>query len=94
MLMITCPWCGPRDQSEYLYGGEADILRPADPNGSLSDTEWADYLFMRANPRGRHRELWMHGAGCRRWLTAERDTVTYAIASTCPCPAPTTREAS
>ena len=52
MLQIDCPWCGPRDESEFAYGGEAHIKRPANPD-ALSDAEWADYLFMRANPRGR-----------------------------------------
>ena len=39
----------------------------------------ADYLFMRANPKGRHREQWGHAYGCRRWFNVERDTVTYRI---------------
>lgn len=81
MLLIKCPWCGERDESEFNCGGEAGITRPEDPF-ALSDAEWADYLFMRSNPRGAHKELWNHGQGCRRWFTAERDTVTYKIAST------------
>ncbi|MEB0164296.1 sarcosine oxidase subunit delta, partial [Glaciimonas sp. CA11.2] len=28
MLLITCPWCGPRAESEFHCGGEADIARP------------------------------------------------------------------
>lgn len=80
MLMITCPWCGPREQTEFAYGGEAHIPRPANPD-TLTDAQWADYLFMRKNPRGRHREQWNHVFGCRRWFNIERDTVTYAIAS-------------
>ena len=78
MLLIECPWCGPRAETEFSYGGEAGIVRPADPD-ALSDAEWADYLFFRANPRGAHRELWNHSAGCRRWFGIERDTVTYRI---------------
>ncbi|MFO1061925.1 MAG: sarcosine oxidase subunit delta [Dongiaceae bacterium] len=31
MLLITCPYCGPRDEEEFSYGGEAHIARPADP---------------------------------------------------------------
>lgn len=76
MLYIKCPWCGWRDESEFGYGGEAHIERPADPD-ALSDAEWADYLFMRTNPRGLHRERWVHTAGCRRWFNAIRDTQTY-----------------
>ena len=78
MLLIECPWCGTRAENEYSYGGEAGIVRPPDPD-ALSDAEWADYLFNRANPRGAHRELWNHAQGCRRWFGVERDTVTYRI---------------
>ena len=81
MLLIECPWCGARDQSEFSYGGEGGIARPADPDG-LSDAQWADYLFMRKNPKGLHHEQWNHALGCRRWFNAERDTVTYQIAAT------------
>jgi heterotetrameric sarcosine oxidase delta subunit len=78
MLLIPCPWCGPRDEAEFRYGGEAHIVRPKDPD-ALGDAEWADYLFMRANPRGRARERWVHGVGCRRWFNLARDTVTHEI---------------
>ncbi|MEE9247169.1 MAG: sarcosine oxidase subunit delta [Dehalococcoidia bacterium] len=80
MLLISCPWCGPREESEFSYGGEAHIVRPKDPD-ALSDLEWADYLFMRKNPSGRYLERWLHAAGCRRWFNAERDTVSYSIKS-------------
>ncbi len=80
MLLIPCPWCGPRDETEFTCGGEAHSKRPADPD-ALSDAEWADYLFMRTNPRGWYREQWVHSHGCRRWFNVERHTVTYAIRS-------------
>jgi sarcosine oxidase subunit delta len=80
MLLITCPWCGERDESEFSYGGEAHIVRPLDPD-ALSDEQWADYLFFRTNPKGLFREQWLHAYGCRRWFNAERDTVTYKIKS-------------
>ena len=78
MLLIHCPWCGPRDEIEFKYGGEAHINRPVEPD-SLSGAEWADYLFMRANPKGLHRERWVHSAGCRRWFNVSRDTSTNVI---------------
>ena len=53
-------------------------LLPPEPD-QLSDEEWADYLFMRKNPRGRHLEQWCHAHGCRQWFNAERDTVTSEI---------------
>ncbi|MCP3666745.1 MAG: sarcosine oxidase subunit delta [Gammaproteobacteria bacterium] len=78
MLQIPCPWCGVRDESEFSYGGEAHIIRPQNTE-ALSDAEWADYLFMRENPRGAHLEQWHHTYGCRRWFNVERDTVSYKI---------------
>ena len=76
MLLIRCPWCGPRDEIEFRYGGQAEIAYPADP-GALSDPEWADFLFMRDNTRGPFRERWCHVHGCRRWFKAVRDTSTH-----------------
>lgn len=74
MLIVTCPWCGEREVSEFSYGGEAHIARPANPD-ELSDEQWGDYLFFRSNPRGIHHERWVHTHGCRRWFNAVRDTV-------------------
>ena len=78
MLLIPCPWCGPREEIEFSYGGEAHVVRPAEP-AALDDAEWADYLFMRRNPKGAHRERWVHAHGCRRWFNVVRDTVSYEI---------------
>lgn len=78
MLLIPCPYCGPRDESEFSFGGEAHIVRPADPD-SLTDEQWGDYLFNRENPKGLHLEQWCHTSGCRRWFNAQRDTVSYKI---------------
>jgi heterotetrameric sarcosine oxidase delta subunit len=78
MLLIPCPWCGPRDEAEFRYGGQADISYPIDPD-ALTDEQWADYLFMRDNPRGDFAERWTHAAGCRKWFTVVRSTVTHEI---------------
>ena len=51
MLLIRCPWCGARDETEFRYGGQAHLAYPADPE-ALTDAEWADFLFMRDNPKG------------------------------------------
>ncbi len=51
---------------------------PKDPD-ALSDAEWADYLFNRANPKGVHYERWVHNHGCRRWFNVARDTVSDRI---------------
>jgi len=78
MLLIPCPWCGPRDEVEFHYGGEAHIPRPAEPD-ALDGAAWAEYLFMRSNPKGPFAERWVHHAGCRRWFNLLRDTATHRI---------------
>jgi sarcosine oxidase subunit alpha len=78
MLLIPCPWCGPRDEAEFHYGGQAHVPYPENP-ASLTDEEWARYLFFRANPKGPFAERWSHSAGCRRWFNAVRDTSTNEI---------------
>ena len=87
MMRIECPWCGGRDETEFHYGGEAHIARPVDPD-ALSDEAWADYLFMRANPRGVHAERWMHAQGCRRWFNALRHTASHEVVAVYPMGAP------
>lgn len=82
MLQIHCPYCEElRDEEEFAYAGEAHIERPADPD-ALSDEQWGEYLYFRRNPRGPHREMWQHSAGCRRYLYVCRDTVSYEILET------------
>jgi heterotetrameric sarcosine oxidase delta subunit len=80
VLLIPCPWCGTRDETEFRYGGQAGVSYPPDPS-SLSDEAWADYLFMRDNPQGDFGERWMHTAGCRRWFNVVRDTSSNRIRS-------------
>ena len=79
MMLIPCPWCGPRNETEFHYGGEAGVAYPADP-AALSDDEWANFLYVRSNPKGLFHERWSHSAGCRQWFTLVRDTVTHEIA--------------
>ena len=76
MQLIECPWCGPREEVEFSYGGQAAVAYPEDP-AALDDVQWASYVFFRDNPKGRFEERWSHAAGCRRWFTAVRDTATY-----------------
>lgn len=78
MLLIECPWCGPREEPEFHYGGQAHVERPADP-AALSDEDWAAYVFLRDNPKGVFAERWCHSAGCRRWFNVLRDTVSHRI---------------
>jgi sarcosine oxidase, subunit delta len=81
MLLIDCPYCGQRPELEFTYGGEAHIARPANPD-ALSDQEWAEFLYMRTNPKGIHAERWRHTHGCARSFNALRDTVSDMFLAT------------
>ena len=76
MLLIPCPHCGNRAQVEFAYGGDAARQRP--PDGA-PDEAWYEYVYLRANPRGPHREWWLHHGGCGRWIQVVRDTATHAV---------------
>jgi sarcosine oxidase subunit delta len=91
MIQIRCPCCDElRIEDELTYGGEAYLTRPAE---TCSDDEWTDYLFMRTNRRGGHRELWCCSSGCGQWFEVSRDTVTHTIESVRSLePAPRRRE--
>ena len=77
MLRIHCPVCGRRDETEFAYGGDATVRRP--DMASADPKAWLDYVFMRDNPRGPHKEYWHHVTGCRQWIVVVRDTLTHEI---------------
>ncbi|WP_166417167.1 sarcosine oxidase subunit delta [Cochlodiniinecator piscidefendens] len=77
MLRITCPYCGSRNESEFLFGGPVGTERP-DPN-TTSDADWIEYLTVKPNPLGPVQERWWHARGCGEWLTIWRDTRTHDI---------------
>lgn len=78
MLQIQCPYCGARDETEFVFGGESHIVRPPQPD-LQTDKQWADYVFYRENSKGLHRERWQHIFGCRQWFNIVRDTVSHQI---------------
>jgi heterotetrameric sarcosine oxidase delta subunit len=71
-LRVTCPNCGPRPYVEFWFGGEPSA------NESGANPLEADFarVWLRTNAYGVQRERWFHHAGCRRWHTAERNTLT------------------
>ncbi|MAE03425.1 MAG: sarcosine oxidase subunit delta [Porticoccaceae bacterium] len=78
MLEITCPFCGPRSETEYINGGPSKVNRAESPDG-FTDSEWVDYLILAPNPLGPVKEEWCHIMGCSLWFTITRDTVTHEI---------------
>lgn len=75
-MLIACPLCGPRDATEFRY---VDELRHRPDVERTSPQEWRDYLYLRANPAGPARELWLHRMGCRQYLYVDRHTVTNDV---------------
>lgn len=77
-MLIRCPHCGDRDHAEFAYAGDASPRRP-DADAPLD--AWHDYLHLRDNPRGAHRELWQHIYGCRAFVIVERNTVSHIVSA-------------
>jgi heterotetrameric sarcosine oxidase delta subunit len=79
MMLITCPWCGAREETEFRYGGEGVHLTVDGDDGA-----WTRLLYYRSSPAGPHTERWAHVHGCRRWFQVVRDTTTHEILVTRP----------
>ena len=83
-MRIPCPYCGLRDHDEFVYYGDATLLRRPDPAAPEAGQAFFEYVYIRDNPAGPHRELWFHQAGCHEWLVVTRDTRTHAISGAEP----------
>jgi sarcosine oxidase subunit delta len=92
MLLIQCPYCGPRPELEFRYGGEAHIERPLDPR-LVDDDAWASFLYLRGNIAGEQAERWRHIHGCGRFFNAVRNTISDRFTATYPVGAPPDAEA-
>jgi heterotetrameric sarcosine oxidase delta subunit len=75
MMQFTCPHCGPRAQTEFVYERTVDsvVLLNAAPEPAMQA------LFTRTNPRGEDEEIWRHTYGCRAWMVFSRNRVTNEI---------------
>jgi sarcosine oxidase subunit delta len=82
-MRIPCPHCGDRDVREFAYLGDAGPQRP-DPQAPDALACFVDYVYLRDNPAGPHRELWYHGFGCQAWLMVTRDTRNHDILGATP----------
>ena len=80
-MLIPHPILGPRDAQEFTYLGDATLTLRPDPDGAEAEEAFHDYLYLRDNPAGQHRELWYHEYGDRSWLVVTRDTTTHEILS-------------
>ena len=80
MLLISCPHCGSRAQTEFTYERTLDAIVPLEAAPELA----MQLLFERTNPRGIDDELWRHSHGCRQFMTLKRHRVTHAIIAVTP----------
>ncbi|MEJ1961749.1 MAG: sarcosine oxidase subunit delta [Gammaproteobacteria bacterium] len=78
MLLIPCPYCGPRPEIEFRCCGEAHITRPSVPS-QMSDEALEQLLYIRSNPKGTHHERWRHIHGCARFFNVLRNTISDRI---------------
>ncbi len=77
MKVMNCPLNGPRNISEFAFGGEVQDLPPPD----CDEDTWIDYVYLENNTAGIVREWWYH-TPTAYWFIAERDTRTDEILKT------------
>jgi sarcosine oxidase subunit delta len=78
-MIINHPLLGPRDAAEFICMGDASLINRPDANSDNAAQEFYEYLYLRDNPAGEHRELWFHEQGDRSWLILTRNTLTHEI---------------
>ncbi len=78
-MIIDHPILGPRDAQEFVYLGDAKLIERPDGLAEGALDAFHDYLYLRDNPAGEHRELWYHEQGDRSWLVVTRNTLTHEI---------------
>lgn len=81
-MLITCPYCGARDVSEFTYQGDGNRLRPVANSQDLDS--WNAYVYDRLNPAGDHNEIWQHSGGCWTHIRVVRNTLTHEISDVQP----------
>lgn len=77
MKIMNCPLNGPRNISEFSYGGE---VKPT-PADAAPAQDWADYVYYHDNQPGIVREWWLH-VPTSYWFVAVRDVSSDMIIAT------------
>jgi len=78
-MIINHPLLGPRDAQEFTYLGDASLIDRPDWQAEGAADAFYEYLYLRDNPAGLHRELWYHEQGDRSWLVVTRNITTHEI---------------
>lgn len=80
-MIIDHPLLGARDAAEFVYLGDASLMARPDWQDKDVAEKFYQYMYLRDNPAGQHRELWYHEQGDRSWLIVTRDTTTHEISN-------------
>ena len=80
-MIINHPLLGPRDAAEFVYLGDASLMNRPDASSDDAAQAFYEYLYLRDNPAGEHKELWYHEQGDRSWLVVTRNTLTHEISN-------------
>ncbi len=78
MKIMNCRLNGPRNISEFVWGGE---VKPMPDPATLPSREWGAFVFLENNTAGVVREWWCH-VPTSFWFIAERNAVTDEILRT------------
>ena len=78
-MIINHPTLGPRDAAEFVVKGDASMINRPDWQAEDAADQFHDYMYLRDNPAGEHRELWYHEQGDRSWLVVTRNTLTHEV---------------
>ena len=78
MKLLTCPLNGPRNISEFTYGGE---YHPMPDPVNTDSRKWAEHVFFHDNAAGVVTEWWCHNASSF-WFLAERNTISDEVIRT------------
>ena len=78
-MIINHPLLGLRDASEFVYFGDASLINRPDWKHPEAAQRFYEYLYLRENPAGEHKELWFHEHGDRSWLIVTRNTLSNEI---------------
>ena len=70
MLLIPCPWCGPRDGDRVRLRRRGAHRAAAEYPSARRRGTGPTISSCATNPQGPHHERWLHAQGCRRWFNA------------------------
>ena len=82
-MIINHPLLGPRDSSEFVYLGDANLINRPNWQEDTAVQHFVEYGYLRDNIAGIHRELWFHEYGDRSWLVVTRDTLSHETFAMC-----------